>query len=215
VSSGDAITIAGSAGDQVTLRGLTFNGPAGTSGSAIVFNSGKALHVERCEVKHWATGLNFASAGNLFVTDSLFQGNTANAILVDPAAGMASVGITGTGFNGNANGILVEDGTLAFVRNCVFSQDSGIGVEALSMAGGHAEIEVEHCTLWRCNTGAASVVSAGAGSSMLRIFESTVIQNATGLSISGTGAEMDSFQDNHVGGNATDVSGTLTPVTER
>src|SRR5215813_10330061 len=75
VSGGaNGITIAASALDAISLRGLTIKGIGFGGGNGIVFNSGKSLTVEHCAIRN-LTG--FGSTGQGIVFQSNTSGNLA------------------------------------------------------------------------------------------------------------------------------------------
>ncbi len=102
VSGTNAIIIAAGAGDDVTIRGVTFNG-LNTGLAAIKVQSAGSVHIESCWIEHFnGNGANTGSAIdvepgapttnlNLSIKDTIIRNNLAAStfgIVIKPAAGI-------------------------------------------------------------------------------------------------------------------------------
>jgi hypothetical protein len=211
VFSGDGITIGAGPADLVILRGLTVNGLGGSNG--IVFNSGRALFVERCVINGFlANGLNFKGVGWLFSKDSTIRNNAGAAIrLAGSMSALASASIDSVRLEANGAGLVVFDGGRASIRNSVLSGNStGLAVTP-SMAP--AEINIDKCLIANNGTGVLSQGSGG-GIGTIRIAKCVITDNGLGLSQQTLGVLLSGGR-NKLGGNATNSTGTIGNYTVR
>jgi hypothetical protein len=103
-------------------------------------------------------------------------------------------------------------GVKATIRDSVVSGGAGLGVQAFCLtSGATAELNIEGC-LVAGNTfdGVVSAANFG-GAATLRIGHCIITDNQFGLHQSVNGVLL-SRGDNLVGGNGTDVSGTIGPL---
>jgi hypothetical protein len=210
VFSGDGIDINAGAADVVILRGLTINNQGG-SGNGIVLNSGGTLHIESCVVNGFSggslsSGVEFLGSGKLEVKDSTLRGNSIG-IVVSPALGTAIAAIDQVRLEGGGVGLGALDGSTVAVRNSLASDNSAQGFAALSMFGGAVELNIENCFAFKNNVGIGSGGSVAAVT--VRVSNSTVTDNGTGLSVSGASASLLSRGNNTVQGNSLNKSGTI------
>ena len=196
VTSGNAIIVAAGPSDTVVLRGLTLNN--GTDG--IVFQSGAALHVENCIINGFSSAgiLVPSSAGDnarLYVKDTICRRNFNGVIC---RAGRASLDHVRLEQSGNI-GLFAGVGAQVSIANSVASGRHGLW-------GDGSELNIEACLV--ANNNARGITSAGAAT--IRVSNSTVTNNGTGLTIF-TGATLESRGNNTVRGNVVPVEGTITP----
>jgi hypothetical protein len=186
---------------QVVLRGLTFQAPVPGSGTAITHQGG-ALFVENVVVDGWSVGLVSSDfAGGLYVKGSVFR-NQANYGLQVQFGNQGSVAIDGSFFERNAVGLLLAGGK-GRVSNTVISANN---------SGGWVQ-EMGEFTFHRCRVFGNSILGLYAVlNATLRVSQSTITRNATGLQNGGSGAVVESFSNNAILGNTTETSGTVTPV---
>ena len=195
VSGGAAgITINGSAGAYVNLRGITIQGVG--AGTGLRFTNGFSLTVTKCVIRnHTGHGIDFSpfSHSNLSVSSTLVSDNG------------------GTGIS-----VLSRSGTV----NAVFSQveaynnsQHGIGVESLANSSNTISATVADSVA--ANNGSAgfaafSLVSgAGQGVSNLMVVRSVAANNNFGLVANGAGTTVRVGLSSVTGGLLVDSGGTL------
>ena len=199
-------------GSSVVLRGLTIYG--GGSGDGIDFNSGAALYVENCVINGVGTpGISYNGgivsnvpsvlpAGELFVKDTVIRNCVGDGIDIK-SGGLAS--LDRVTLANNLNGLFVTSGKVS-VANSVVSGNENQGIWA--MATSTAEINVESCLV--ANNSFGIGILSDAGTNTVRVSDSTVTDNGTGLAANSPGVLL-SRSNNTVGGNGTPTSGTITP----
>jgi hypothetical protein len=210
VFSGDGIDVNASGPDVVILRGLTINSQGGSSG--ITFTSGKALHVENCEVNGFqGPGIVSSSTGSLFITDSILRGN-ADGIAVNGSSN-SGVSIDHVRLEGNTGfGLLVDTGKVSLADSVI--SGSNTNLQAVSN-GTVTDVNVENCVVANSSTGVAIFVNAlGGGSTTLRLSNSTVTDNQIGL-WQHSPALLLSRGNNTVEGNGTNTMGTIGSYTAK
>jgi Right handed beta helix region len=238
VSSGDGVTVTtASAGDRVTLRGLTINNQ-GSTGSGIVFNGVGRLVVSNTVVTGFASlvtshGLWFhpTASSTLQVENSEFR---ANYLGVDaepqgPAA-VANVMLDNvTVVASTAYGIYIQNASVASVHGAVVGNSlAGLATNSLAgttpsvsidaselsgngygaWTGGDAGIEQVSIQNSNLSNNSVAGIRADDGSS-IRVAYSAVTQNATGLVVNGTG-KIISMGNNWVQGNTANGAPTQT-----
>lgn len=209
-STNGAIYVNAGPSDVVVLRGLTFVGQDTPPNNAIIFNGGAALHVEGCVVSGWPTKgiLALGSAGRqLLVDDSVFRDNYIG-VSID-AAVLASV--ERTRFEHNTIGLAATVSGRASLRDCVASGNSDAGFLASGFGANNvAEINLEGCLAANNGTGVRAEGYSGAAG-VARVSSCLVSDNGTGLQV-GTSGAVETRGNNTVAGNATNISGTPTPI---
>jgi hypothetical protein len=212
VFGGDGVSISAGPTDVVILRGLGINQFGGTNG--INFSSGKALHVEGCTINGFFSGAGIleTAAGDLFVKDTVIR-NSQTALSVRPASGTARASVDQSKFEGNQDGVAVSQGGKASVRSSVASGNTDAGFLA-SCSAGSCELNIDSCLIANNATGvSANGVSGGIGT--IRISDSEVTDNGTGLLQQGGGV-LESSGTNSVEGNTvSNVTGTVGSYTVR
>jgi hypothetical protein len=207
----NGITVNGS-GILVILRNLSING-AGNGQIGINFVNGLSLEVDNVIISGFtggsAAGIKFspnAGSSTLFVNNSTITTNgiapqAGGGILVQTAGGTAAVVINKTRIENNSVCVsaVSTSGTIAMtVRDSIVASCQSFGI--LATAGGTLNLMVEHSTVSNnLNTG---VLSTGA-SSTVRIANSVITGNATGVGTSGGGV-LRSFKNNAIKGNGAD-----------
>jgi len=210
VSGGaNGITIAASALDAISLRGLTIKGIGFGGGNGIVFNSGKSLTVEHCAIRNLTgfgstgDGIVFQSntSGNLAVSNTLVSDNANNGIVVAPTTN-ATLKAQFTRievYNNGVHGIIVSGGTgtiNATLADSVSSNNGATGI-GVGTGGGAASLMVVRSVAANNGIGIAAVQGANV---TLRVSASTVTGNTTSW-VTGGGAILRSYGDNNIDGN--------------
>jgi hypothetical protein len=198
----------------VTLEGLHFGG------AGIQFDSGGHLHVVRCSITNGSVpgdaGIKFSpnSASKLNVTDTVITNmgsGTGGGIVINPqSGGTAEVALERVTVNGNAFGIAADGSNSTGGINMTIA-DSMIAGNAqdriiATTPGGGAPIGILVTNTKSVNNG-FGIRSIGPNVTV-RVDNSKIIGNSTGLSFSGGGALLTS------GNNAVRTNG-LTAVTAR
>jgi hypothetical protein len=228
--SGAAITILAGAGDVVVLRGLTLSvGPS----YGIDFITGAALHVERCVIQGFQTGIVASRASgttqlDLFVEDTVVRNCSFDGIAVLALNGVVRATIDGCTIEGN--GSLGLSTSADFGSSCIsrtvarktFAAGNGVGFSASSYGAGRVgDMALDGCTAANNSTRGMQGDSFPGGTATLRFARSTVTGNGGSASVvwGGVGqfapAVCLSRQDNTVEGNSVNLIGTIGSYSQR
>jgi hypothetical protein len=204
----------------VILRGLTIYGNFNFSRGVGILG-GSIVHIENCRITGFANAPGSDSAGIMFdpegearlhVTDSVISGNGnppdaarrgAGIIVRAPKTGEVRIMLTRVQVHTNAFGILVDGparpGSIALtLTDSVVGGNLDDGVFAVTRPGqGTVRLTLERTRL--LNNFKAGIRAGGQGTT-LRVTDSTVTGNATGLAFA-TGAALLSAGNNLVEGN--------------
>jgi hypothetical protein len=194
---------------NVTLRRLSINGCGNTTSpglNGIRFISGKVLNVEDLVIFGFTAAANNGhgidvslgvSASNMNVRNTTIY-NTRVGIRMTTTTGFFSAGLNNVEIkNSTADGILLQNGGFATVRDSLVTFSGGAGV---SVAGGaNSAAHLENTTLNHNNIGLFTNAGANA-----RISNVMIVANNTGVSNSGVTT---SFLNNRINGNTTNISG--------
>jgi hypothetical protein len=212
-AGGVGVTIA-TPGVNVTLRGLTINGPGGNAG--VYMTHGSRLSVENCVISS-LTGTTAAAvwvntAAKVRIIDSLFSNNKFGALLGGGAtADIANSKFLRNMFGGISVGAPPSGTTTAAVADSVVT-GSGVGVGARSQwAAGTARVSVIRTALTNQGAGVRADSDAG-GTAVATVSDSLVTGNTLGLVQQGAGAVLETLGNNTVRKNTTDILGTITAV---
>jgi hypothetical protein len=227
----NGVNIVAGATDRVTLRGLTIDG-IGTGFDGVKIQSAGRVSLEHCYINNFTqNGLEIAPNGtnqtggtaiDVFIRDTVFTNNGAFGASADLTKGglfanaeafsattptNINVVLDDVRFQANAWGIRGIDATNIIVNGGgVFeSKFFGMRVEASTFA---ANLFLNDTN--SSNNGTSGLTVAGAKATA-RLTRTALTLNATGVSISGGGVA-NTFGDNPINGNVTDVSGTPTTV---
>lgn len=203
-ANGAAITITAGANDVVHLRGLDLDG-AGTGSYGIVFNSGRALTVQKSAVRAFAnSGINFtpSAASALFVADTTLSNNRDNGILISSAGtGVVNGMLNRITVAGNGVGILINGANVNVTVNDALANNNTYGIGATASA-----VMVRNSTMSSNSVGIAADQNA-----VVRVGQSTVTGNATGWRAT-NGGQTQSYGNNNVSGNTSDGTASTTAV---
>jgi hypothetical protein len=210
--SSNAIIVNAASTDVVILRGLTIDG-AGTGGNGIRFLAGAALHIENCVVNGFAQkGIDIEPTTGtfLYIKDTIVtnNNNAANGggILLKPSG----VGSVRAEFNNvrserNTFGLRSENNTETAVTGGVFSGNAGIGINAVSTAGGNVQVNCNGCTV---SNNISQGVTANGLNAIVRLSETMVTNNSsTGINPVSSGQVL-TWGTNRIAGN--NPNGTFT-----
>jgi hypothetical protein len=202
--SASTVTVAAGASDVVVVRGLTIKALTPGTGNGIAFSGGASLYVENCVIDGWATGINFGSAGQLYVKDTTVRNSSQSGLFATAASGTASASVDLSRFERNGGcGVRAGSGARIAARDSVAS---GNGNGFCADANGQVSVLNSQAS----NNTTAGVAASGAGA-VARVANSTVTNNGTGFSNAG-GATFQSLGTSLVRGNTADTSGTITTV---
>jgi hypothetical protein len=204
-TSGDGIDVSAGASDIVVLRNLTVYG-FGSASTGISFLSGAALYIESCIVNGFHSyGINHSASADLFVTDTTVRNGGFRGIQIGPSAGSVASLDHCRMYGNNSDAVVVFDNAKVNVRDSVASSKG----EGFTAAGNStvAELNIENCV---ASNNIYGILTSN-NVSTIRVSGSTVTNNGTGLAQFGA-MTLGSYGNNHVAGNSTDISGTITAL---
>jgi hypothetical protein len=208
VNSGNAVTIAANAGDQVVLRGLRLGGPgkdiAGTSGvfyNVVSPNCCVAVHIENSVISGFEKGvhMDLGVASRLLVSDTALVANKYGINMFVGGADGNGAAFERVRFESNEVGLRHLGGNSAAVSNSI-AMGNGIGFQT----DGAGKLELFHTTATKNGTG----VKADGGT--IRIAYSSATGNGTGWSASG--GTIQTMGNNMVANNDIDIAGSINVV---
>jgi hypothetical protein len=178
---GNAVIVNAPANAVVVLRNLSING-AGTGLDGVKLLQAGTLHIEGCAISGVTLkGIDIvpATAAQVTVKDTVVRNAVAGGLFVRPAGGfIANVTVENSRFESSLFGIRVEDGGKATVNRSVGSNNVTNGFLAVS-GGGLAEINIESSVA--ANNGTNGIHTSGAANAIVRLSNTTVTNNGTGL----------------------------------
>ncbi|MDQ3010230.1 MAG: right-handed parallel beta-helix repeat-containing protein [Acidobacteriota bacterium] len=177
-----AVRIIAGASDRVILRGLTlhaFGGQAGQSG--IYITAGGTLHVENCVINGFSlSGISVNNISEVFIKDTTVR-DSGYAVLVSNNAALIKAVVENCRIENSIIGVHASSNARVVVRGSVASGQSSVGFLASPVGGTSAELTLENCLSSHNSIGVTSC-----GNSIVRVSNSTITQNTTGLSHTGT-----------------------------
>jgi hypothetical protein len=216
----------GTATDIITLQGLNLDGNGGGT-EAIRFASGAALHVQNVKIRNFRNNSDYRSGilfvpssyAELYVSDSTISGNGTSSpfnggIVISPTAtGSVNAFISRVRIENNAAGIIADGSrSTGLAVNAVVIDSTVVGsatngIAAMTTAS-HAAVTVfvDHSVVsgnFGSGINANGATAQGAGSALVRIGDSTIVNNVTGVSTTGAGVAQ-SFKNNRISANLSD-----------
>lgn len=211
----------------VTLRGLHLKGAGASGVSGILVQNATAVHIEGCTIESFRSrGIYFTRENaQLFVTDSIVRNSGLSGLEVD--ASNVTVAIDNSRFENNgSNGIMFVGNTQAAITRSISSGNRVNGITQntgrmnvtsttaahngtngyLAISGGEMTLE---SAVARGN--GASGLRVADGSSRARVSRSVFTDNDIGISING--GNVQTFQNNILLGNGTNLSNSGTVTT--
>ena len=205
-----AITINDGVGiSVVTLRNLTIFAPLSSlSAHGINFLSGKTLVVENCRIAGFTTaGIRVSlsvAGGNLTVINSTIENNPGDGISLTTSTGQIVTMIENTRIVHNgSDGIEANTHARIGVQNSIITRNTSAGVKII---GADSIVNMNNTFVSFSSVGLQSFAG-----SAINVSNSTIAQNATGLSANG--GTLASFQGNGVFSNT--VNGAFTSTTNQ
>jgi hypothetical protein len=209
------ITVNAGATDVVTLRGITFVAPVPGSDTALTYSNALVLNLENCVFHGWETGIFATATGTLNVVDTTLRDNEGGGIVVSPSVGSAHATIARSRFLKTNFAVRAASRATINIKDSLFSGNDGAGVFAQPDASiAHAEVNVENCSFSDNYYAVEAGDGGGGGSATIRLANSTVTNNLTGIAQYGN-AQIISRVNNTIEGNGTNVFGTLGTYTAK
>jgi hypothetical protein len=195
-----AIVVAAQPSDVVLLNGLLLDGEStGLDGNRI--QGGASVQIVNCVIRHFSqNGINNQAGGAavLSISNTITSDSASTGILLARSGALATLdAVTATN---NATGVEVDLGQ-AIVTNSNLSNN---GFNGLNVNGGNVMVKTSVLS----NNGNGSGLAGNQGTAWLA--RTAIYGNGTGVSVGS--ATVNSFNDNDIGGNGTNVSGSLTTV---
>lgn len=204
VSGTHAIVVNAAVGDHVVLRNLRIIG-MGTGLSAVrVVGAGSVL-VEDTTIEDFADNgiavINTTGNVRLTVRNTILRRNGSTAteagILLAPTSpGSASASLDGLHIEGGTNGVLVNGTTDLLLRDSTIAGTVNDGVRVASV--GVADALLDNVAI---SDGSANGLSVDGANARIRVANSTITGNATGI-LSANGGLIVSFGNNRLVSNA-------------
>jgi hypothetical protein len=200
--------------DKIILRGLDINGAGGSGGlDGVRFLAGASLRVEDSTINNMTNGINVglnqAAVAEVFVVNTYIRNNSNVGIFISNAgAGVVRTNIERSVSDNNSFGVLGRNNARVTAFESSFSGNSTTGVLAeVLTAGTIAEINVDTCRVTGNGTGLSAGTSAVANQGILRVSNSFITHNTTGVT-AGNGQAL-TFGDNKLQGNTAPGAFTL------
>ena len=201
-SSGNLVQITAGPSDKIVLRGLTING-LGTAAAGIAFTGGGAeVQVENCLITGF-TNWGIISFYPIRVQDTIVRDSDIG-IHIDNAGGPVNATIERVQIQDSTTfGVFSWRNSTVAVRDSVATL-SGVGFRA---AGGGV-LSVENSLATENTTGVSAATYFGVAGTV-RLSNTMVVNNSGTGVVVGTGT-VESWTNNGIRGNGTDLSGSLT-----
>jgi hypothetical protein len=218
VSGTNGFIISAGAGDNIMIRGLTFDG-LGTGLAGIKINTAGRVKIENCFINDFTGfGIDFepTNAGAaLFVENTEirntgnFSLNTGGAILVAPSPVSGVFGtLNNVGMVGNVQGLRVQDGGQVMVKSGEAAGNKFSGYSVVTTGATAGTLFLDHSF---ASSNGSNGFQANGSAATGRMTDSSFTNNGTGISVVNS-ALMQSITNNMITGNTTDISGTITGI---
>jgi hypothetical protein len=187
------IVVAAGASDIVTIRGVSIT-LRQTAANGISLTSGAALHVEDCLIEGAGggsakNGIHFAPAADaeLFVSNTTISNSSNRGLNIIPSGGTARATIRRLRSVSNGGvGIVLNSTTAGNIRatisDSVTSENGSGGFTAATVSTGSITAMVDRLMVSNNNTNGVSVAG---GNALVRMRDSTITGNPTGVIVSG------------------------------
>jgi hypothetical protein len=207
----NGMTISNTTGQpmHVILKGLAINGiTSGLSGVRVLGSSPVNLHIVDSRISGFTNGVNVSSTStvsitivNSRITNCVSGGSGINADATGAIA--VSVALTDSEIHNCGNGLNLNGGTRAEVKNSDLSQNT----TGVNVAGATSVATLEASTVAFCTT-AVNVTTSGA---IVRLTNDTITDSTTGLATV-AGGNIISYSNNRMKTNTTNGAPTATLV---
>lgn len=190
------------AGANVILRNLSINGAGTTLGNkGISITAAASVTIERTHIFNFVQQCVLdtrPTAGKLVVTDVDMRFCGISGIATATSGGTLSVAMDNVRSSNSSNGVTLSTNTNASITRCVFSDNSGVGLENEG-----AQIFADNCQFSNNATG-VNVLSGGTS----RLSNNSIAWNSSNAISNGAGSVF-VYGNNMVVGS---TSGTITPA---
>ncbi|HYN86237.1 MAG TPA: hypothetical protein VER32_13400 [Pyrinomonadaceae bacterium] len=200
----------------VTLRNLSING-ANTGTNGIRFLSGKAVHIEDCQINRFNAGVGrgisvelSASASQIItIKDTFVKECLGEGIRIANTAGAVNAYIDNTRVERCGTGVVGAATSVINMRNSyVGFNGTGAGATGIRVENASSSINLDNVFV---QGHAGHGITATAGT--VRIGRSTVTNNNNGLNCAAGATSIQSYGDNLLEGNGSVSAGCATPLT--
>lgn len=209
---GGALTVTAPAGAVVTIRGLSIDFRNSATGTGITFTSGAVLRLEECLIRGTLKGIQFtAPGGELYVSNCTIADSSSNAVSIVPSGGKTIAVLDRVRIQSAvAQGLLATGGGAGTsisvaIRDSSVSGGASHGISVQATGAGSVSMLIDRSML--ANNGLSGVNATGA-KALIRITDSTVTGNTSGLSV-GSGASIENLAPNRIIGNGDDTPSAL------
>ncbi len=192
----------------ITLRGLSIDGACnGIRGINII--AAKTVNIEDCVIFRFANeGILSSDATQglqLNVRETVIRDNAGDGISVTAAAASrANVMLDHVRLSGNSNGLHAKSGTVVTAANCVFSNNTAVGVFADNTVGGSfAVIRMQRNQVHGNNVGVQAGSGGGVLDSVIEISQNIITSQLSNGVLVSTGGTVTTFSNNDIQGNGT------------
>jgi hypothetical protein len=211
-ASANGILIDAPAGSIITLKGLDIDCFAANDRGINIVGAGVTVHIHKVQIRKCNfsgimvfnnSGLTTVLVADSHITDNVGTTSEAGIRIVPANGASANVSVVRTHLERNINGIFADGSGGAgpsniSVKDSFISSSTNVGI-AIASSGGAFNAVVDNTLInFSINTGAAV---AGAAAT-LRISNSTIVQNVTG--VANFGGTLQSFKNNQIIANGTD-----------
>jgi Right handed beta helix region len=204
VSGTPGITISAGVNDVVMLRGLTINGSNFASTSrGVVLNTAGSLIIENCDIYAFGQrGVSLTPTNDnvkVMISNSNISGNLSNGMVIQPTGLNLNVTLDNVHVEDNVNfGVSITSGSTVSIQNSVISGNGLSGIRADGTVT-PTTVDIDGVLISGNATGIETITG-----STTRVSHSNIVQNTTGMTFGGT---LQSYGNNHVGGNTFGNSG--------
>lgn len=199
--------------DVITIRGVSINGFCnGIRGMNIL--QAKTVNLEDMVIFRFngeGVLVNESSDIQLNVRNSVIRDNVGDGINVTTSGGTVKVTLDNVRLSGNQDGIHARQSSRVVANNCVFSQNTANGVLSDATAA-FATVRVWNSILSLNGGAGLRAGNAGGGTSGAEIGQNQINHNTGNGVLVGTGGVVETFGNNSIRGNGTDLCPSCTAV---
>ena len=203
------VTTAAPAGGTVTvnIRGISINGAGTTLGlNGINYLLGANLNVLDCFIQQQSgDGIHYGMStnSNLLVRNTVIKNCLSDGIDMSTSSGIAKGLLDNVAIGECGSGLHAKNNSRISAIRCSFTGNSSDGVFAEG-TGGVAVASIDRSEISNNNIGVQGGGGGSTQSSIVRINDCDLHQNASNGVLVGANGEVDTFQNNHIIGNGVD-----------
>ena len=201
--------------DVITIRGISINGFCnGIRGMNIL--QAKTVNIEDCVIFRFANeGIlvneTASTELNLNIRNSVIRDNVGDGLNTSSTTGTVKASIDRSSFTGNGNGIHIRQTSRVMANHSVFSNNTTNGVFADATASA-ATIRVWNSLISTNGGNGVRAGNVGGGGSGVEIGQNQINHNTGNGVLIGTGGAVETFGNNSIRGNGTDLCAGCSPV---